>query len=111
MASVIEILKEQSNGEGIIAEVANFVIESVDEDEEAKVLLDDIVRFGCVSGVVGDMIYYSQTHQFFDEHYEEIEELREMYEFQVDPSDDLKNKLAWFAYEVRASDLLSMIEE
>ncbi|MDC3413974.1 DUF7222 domain-containing protein [Terrihalobacillus insolitus] len=105
-----EFLKEQAKGEGIIAEVANFIVESTDNDEEAKVLLEDIVRFGCVSGAVGDMIYYSQTHQFFDEHYEEIEELREEFEFQVDADSDLKNTLAWFAYEVKAHELLAMVE-
>jgi|SRR5690625_2082249 len=105
-----ELLNEQAQGNGIISEVANFVMESTDEDEEAKVLLQDIAQYGCMSGVVGDMIYYSQTHEFFDTHYEEIEELRSEYDFNVEPYDDLKNKLAWFAYEVRANELLGMIE-
>ncbi|MDD2987133.1 hypothetical protein [Flavobacterium sp.] len=35
---------------------------------------------GCVSGLVGSLIYYTQTHAFYDTHYQEIEELREEFE-------------------------------
>lgn len=49
------------------------------------------------------MIYYRDTQAFFDDHYEEIEDLREQYEENVgEPlsiSGDLKNFLAWFAFE------------
>tara|TARA_B110000977_G_C10865683_1_gene411525 strand:- start:10 stop:180 length:171 start_codon:yes stop_codon:yes gene_type:complete len=49
------------------------------------------------------MIWYSDTHDFFDEHYDEIEELREEWLEQtgqpLNISGDLKNYLAWFAFE------------
>lgn len=108
--TIYEFLTEEANGEGITAEVANFVIESTDNDEEARNLLHDITAHGCASGIVGDMIYNHQTYDFFDRHYSEIEELR--YEFQIDLPyfEDTKNYLAWFAYEVTASSLLSQLD-
>ena len=49
------------------------------------------------------MIWYSDTHAFFDKHYDEIEELRECWEHSVGQpltiKGDLKNFLAWFAFE------------
>jgi len=62
----------------------------------------DLARIGCVSGMVGSLIYYHQTHAFFDNHYAEIEELRIEFESEVQPlliHGDLKNTLAWFAFE------------
>ena len=49
------------------------------------------------------MVYYSDTHAFFDKHYDEIEELRDDWEDSVGQplaiKGDLKNFLAWFAFE------------
>jgi hypothetical protein len=49
------------------------------------------------------LIYYKDTHIFYDKHYDEIEELREEYEEMVGEAlkiqGDLKNFLAWFAFE------------
>lgn len=63
----------------------------------------DLSYHGCQSGMVGSMIYYRDTHAFFDRHYDEIEELREGYEDSVGGplhiQGDLKNWLAWFAFE------------
>ena len=49
------------------------------------------------------MIYYADTHAFFDAHYEEIDELRQDWADSVgEPlriDGDLKNYLTWFAFE------------
>ena len=67
---------------------------------------NDLLRHGCQSGMVGSLIYYSDTHAFFDKHYREIEELRYQYEqdfgMPLQPQGDLKNWYAWFAFEETA---------
>ena len=67
---------------------------------------EDLMRCGCVSGLVGGMIYYYDTHAFFDRHYDEIEDLRlELMDEGVMiewPQSDLKNHLAWLAFEESA---------
>lgn len=68
--------------------------------------LEGLLQHGCVSGWVNDLIYYVDTHAFYDQHYDEIEDLRLDYEDSMgEPlriKSDLKNWLAWFAYEETA---------
>lgn len=56
--------------------------------------------------MVSCLVYYADTHAFFDRHYPEVEELRlETEESLGEPlriKYDLKNSLAWFAFEETA---------
>ncbi len=76
------------------------------DHEDVKCFFSDLLSNGCVSGMVGSLIYYTDTHKFFDTHYDEIEGLREEYEANIgEPlqiKSDLKNFLAWFAFEETA---------
>jgi hypothetical protein len=78
----------------------NEIIEENGGMEFALQVLDH----GCVSGVVTELIYYSQTHAWFDEYYEEINEMKlEFEEGTGEPlhiESDLKNELAWFTFEL-----------
>lgn len=69
----------------------------------------DLFTGGCRSGMVSSLIYYHQTHAFFDEHYNEIEEIRTELEYEtgcpLQISGDLKNELAWTAFEYAAFDI------
>jgi len=59
------------------------------------------------------MVYYRDTHAFFDRHYDEIEDLRHYHEDdtgeRLHPDGDLKNWFAWFAYEDTARRLADEI--
>ncbi len=69
----------------------------------------DLLQYGCQSGMIGSLIYYSDTHKFYDTHYDEIEELR--YDLEqslgeaLKPQGDLKNWYAWFGFEETARQL------
>lgn len=56
--------------------------------------------------MINRLIYYQDTHQFYDEHYAEIEDIRhQIAEIGITldwPDGDLKNHLAWLAYEEAA---------
>ena len=71
--------------------------------EELENFFSDLLNHGCVSGVIGSLMYLKDTHTFFDTHYGEIEELREEFESSTGQeftlNGDLKNTLAWFAFE------------
>ncbi|MBN8669512.1 MAG: hypothetical protein J0L80_02425 [Chitinophagales bacterium] len=75
---------------------------------------NDLLHHGCQSGMVGSLIYYSDTHAFFDKHYREIEELRYEYGQQLgvplQPNGDLKNWYAWFAFEETARAIANELE-
>lgn len=69
----------------------------------------DLLSHGCISGMVSELTYYRDTHRFFDRHYDEIETIRDsVAEMGIElewPSGDLKNHLAWLAYEETAKDI------
>lgn len=89
----------KNNPESIQAEVAQ---EALDHDDP-QTFFNDLLQHGCISGMVSSLIYYTDTHAFYDKHYSEIEELRAEYEESIgeplQTHNDLKNYLAWFAFE------------
>jgi len=92
------------------ASIAAFVAqEALDSGYDLKSYFRDIAQHGCVSGMVTSLTYYRQTHQFFDTYYEQIEGLGQEFEevtgTKLDLGHDLKNTLAWFAFEGTAYQL------
>lgn len=75
-------------------------------EEEIKCFFNDLLQYGCISGMVSSLIYYYQTEAFFDEHYHEIMELKtdfeEMTGQALELPYNLKNYLAWFSFEETA---------
>jgi len=117
-----------ANSSAMEREVIEDVISSVDSVEELKSRLDDILEHGCISGIVGSMIYYSDTIAFFERHKEEINNrLAELIENtglnlcelfkNFDNYDPLcldtynQNLFAWYGYEDVCANLRDMIEE
>lgn len=94
-----KFLQEKSEGNDITAMVADRAIFT----EQPAVFFDQLARYGCVSWMVSTLIYYADTHAFFDQHYYEIQELKDEWEDSVwhplKISGDIKNFLAWFAFE------------
>lgn len=72
----LEALSEQSDIAGCVAREAL-------EYHDPKAFFHDLAHHGCISGMVSSMIYYTDTHAFFDEHYEEIQSLKEQWEESV----------------------------
>ena len=88
---------------------------------------NDILYSGCVTGVVGSMVYYTDTIEFYNKYYDEIYELIEELEakgleileclkrnletYQIIMNDEqAKNQIAWLAYEEITNKLLCTIE-
>ena len=70
---------------------------------KVKYFFEDLQTNGCISGMITSLIYYSDTHNFFNTHYSEIEDLRYEYEemtgCKLEPQGDLMNWYAWFSFE------------
>ncbi len=88
-------------------------LEALDYDEIQN-FFSDILNHGCITGMVGSLIYYADTHTFFDSHYDQIEELRNEYEentgMPLSIKHDLKNYLAWYAFEETAYKMANEFE-
>ena len=107
-----------NNTEGLKREVAEIIVNmlSVDADnEEVMGTVEDITTYGCASGVVPALVYYSDTEAFFDRHADEIFELIE--DAAKDGTLDKngielsKNNLAWIAFELIAWEIKYELED
>ena len=85
------------------ASIQAAVAQEALERESPQDFFVELAQYGCASGMVSSLIYYCDTHRFYDEYYDEIEDLRLEYEDNLgEPlkiKGDLKNFLAWFAFE------------
>ena len=106
-----------ANNEGLRKEVATIIVDMLSENadnEEVIGTVEDITTYGCVSGTVPALTYYSDTEAFFDRHSEEIFELIEdMSEEGVIDKNRLelsKNNLAWTAFELIAWEIRDELE-
>lgn len=91
------------------------IIKAQGTKEEQMTYMRDVLSHGCVSGMVTELIYHRDTHAWFDEFYDEIEELREEFEENIgEPlriNGDLKNTLAWFSFEETLRSYHDQMEE
>ena len=89
----------------------------VDEDYTLEGICQEVCEHGCQSGLIGELIYYSDTVAFFEEFKDEINELlaetmgefggsqKDIFGDKWDSDDPLalydfnQNLLAWFAFE------------
>ena len=111
-----------------VKEIIERNIEGLDY-EEVETWFEDLRMSGCQSGMVSDMIYYTDTVKFFEENAEEINEKLSDFLSEVgvkcpaelfngwDNDDPLclegrnRNLLAWWAFESVAEELEDEILE
>jgi len=104
------------NERGLRSAVAQILVDNADDDDDDLIsYMEDVLNHGCVSGIVGDLIYYTDTIKFFDDNEEDIEdlidEMKAEFGYKTRPQfidslngsaediDQEKNLLAWFAFE------------
>jgi len=92
-----------------------------DADREVN-YIKDVAEYGCVSGICNNLVSYNDTHKFYTKYADEIDEiLQELEEQMGEPysisenmkqlgQSDLRNFLAWFAYEVKAQEIMQELE-
>jgi hypothetical protein len=110
-------LREMSNQFGVVGEVASIMLSNIYDDDATSIeaTFTDLYEHGCVSGMIGEMIYYKDTEQFFDKYEQEVQEKLVEYgydrthdkyvqflEIEYLSEDDAtyeKNEFAWFLFE------------
>lgn len=110
-------LKRQ-NDSPLFKRVCNYVISEWGNYDDKKNIFTDVLYYGCQSGMVGFLIYYSDTVRFYKQYREEIDNLlyeemeecgihspSELFGKKWDKEDPLgrddynQNLLAWFGFE------------
>jgi hypothetical protein len=89
------------------------VIQEAFDYHNIKDFFKDLLQNGCISGMIGSLIYYRDTEKFFDTHYEEIIWLKTEYEEStgqpMNIPHEVKNHLAWFSFEQTAYQLVNKL--
>ncbi len=98
--------------------VCSWVIEHWSDYSDKNYIFRDVLEHGCVSGIVSELIWYSDTVKFYKRYREEINELlkdlmdgtgiysmKDLFDKNWDDEDPLiiedhnRNLLAWFGFE------------
>lgn len=92
-----------------------------DADGEVS-YIKDCAEHGCIGGSCNGLIYYNDTHKFYNDHADEIDEMLadiademgEEYNIRENmkrlDQHDVRNFLAWLAYEVKAQEIMNELE-
>ena len=102
----------------LVRRVCNYVISRWGDYGNKKYIFTDVLNYGCRSGIVGELIYYSDTVRFYKQYKEEINDIlyaamsgtglyspSELFGDKWDKEDPLaqddfnQNLLAWFGFE------------
>ena len=113
----IKILKRKTDNE-LTKRVCDYVIDEWNDYNDKKHIFTDVLYHGCQSGMVGFLIWYSDTTAFYKKYIEEINTLlynvqsstglygmKDLFDKKWDEEDPLaiedynQNLLAWFGFE------------
>lgn len=106
-----KILKETDST--LLKEVVEELLDKIKDEgeEETKLYIQDVLTYGCSSGIVTSLISYTDTKKFFIKHMDEIFNI--LNESMQEESRLLEldaNKLAWFGYEGAISEINFMLD-
>ena len=120
---LIKALKDLETINPLQEYVKAYILDNYEDDEEITGFISDLMRNGCVSGMIGELCYYKDTNDFYDKFEDDIEDLIEEYGdncgyqnrmetiASLNGADDVgnmiqeKNLLAWFGFERAVNDI------
>ena len=92
--------------------VIDIILNHIDDYENPITFLEDVLQYGCSSGMIGELTYFYQTQNFFIEHMEEIfdiyNEVKENLSINFEAN---ANNLSWLAFEYVVNEIYNEIEE
>ena len=111
------LIKPEANPlEAHVIEWINEQAEGYTSDTPHKEAVKDLMHGGCKSGIVGHLIYYTQTNSFVDEYEDEISAIIDDLKDNCGEVDflfkdganlkNIKNIMAWCAFEETARNLM-----
>ena len=114
LLNVMESLKENENSlRSEVLDILKNHIEEYENFEDVRGFMEDLRSNGCVSGMIGELTYYSDTKKFFIENLDEIqdyvndlilEHVYNIYDFDY-------NEIVWVVFEAIANEYFYTIED
>ena len=128
--SAVEKVKRTTDNT-LLKYVCNYVLERWSDYKNKKAIFTDVLNYGCQSGIVGALCYYSDTLAFYERFKTEINlklyeclegvsnnfDPAELFGAKWDKTDPLaldtqnQNLLAWFGFEETLRDLGLMFDD
>lgn len=115
LMNVMESLKENESS-NLRVEVLDILvnhIEDYESFEEVKGFMEDLRQYGCSSGMIGELIYYSDTKEFFIDNLDEIQDyvntLVQEHIYSINELDI--NEIVWVVFEAIANEYFYTIED
>lgn len=96
---------------GIKNDIINYLLNNSNDSEDIQILLEDINNYGCESGIVNYLIYYTDTVAYFEKHEHEIQEMInntysiDLYSMGVEEFDKLMDILNLDSFEDRLNNI------
>ena len=98
--NLLKIQKEEKSN--MIKEIIDITLNEILDYEKYDEYFNNLFTYGCSAGVCKNLIYYSDTEDFFDRNSSEIldflNELKEIYNFEN--LEYSKNNITWLTYEI-----------
>lgn len=115
LMNVMESLKENeySNLRIEVLDILVNHIEDYESFEEVRDFMEDLRNYGCSSGMIGELIYYSDTREFFINNLDEIQDyLNILIQEHVYSISELDyNEIVWVVFEGIANEYFYTIED
>ena len=134
--NTLKELEKLSEGTGLKTFVATWILSKNEDYDQLESVFEDLFYGGCASGIVSELIYYTDTVAFYDKHKDEIWKLaiKQAGELGYDHEWDLifslvgikdiqcdgtwellkdtqfKNVMAWYAFEETAREISYELE-
>ena len=115
LLNVMESLKEDatSNLRSEVLDILENHIEEYENFEDVRGFMEDLRCYGCVSGMIGELTYYSDTKKFFIENLDEIQDyvndLIQEHVYNIGEFD--YNEIVWVVFEAIANEYFYTIED
>lgn len=91
--------------------VIDILLDHIEDYEEPKGFLEDIMNYGCASGIVPELIYFNQTECFFIKHMEEIFDIYNQLKDDLSSYFEVNaNNLSWLAFEYMVNEIYNEVE-
>lgn len=114
LLNVMEGLKEDATSlRSEVLDILENHIEDCENFEDVKKFMEDLRSYGCVSGMIGELVYYSDTRNFFIENLDEIQDyLNDLIQEHVYNIGEFDyNEIVWVVFEAIANEYFYTIED
>ena len=114
LLNVMEGLKEDATSlRSEVLDILENYIEEYENFEDVRKFMEDLRCYGCVSGMIGELTYYSDTKKFFIDNLDEIQDyindLIQEHVYSVGEFD--YNEIVWVVFEAIANEYFYTIED